>query len=112
MTEIGVGLATTATVEQLLNTWLELSLLRVEISQRANARDEQWRDAADLDTKDGLWAEREVLWTEYRIISAWTEMIHSFHTFLVDGADSPHIDGMVFAIPFLSPPCGRGCGTR
>jgi hypothetical protein len=87
-----VAVSTQANADELWNRWSTLVQVRNQLGGIAQTRGEQWRNAVDSDTdpeiEDSLWNEYQDLWREFRVVSAWAELIYSVWIFRTEGADS------------------------
>ena len=58
-------------------------------------------DKADgLTERERLWAQLEVLWPSYQVLSAWTEVMHAAYVFATEGHESLFMDDIGFFTTF------------
>jgi hypothetical protein len=78
------------TSTQLHDRWLELFRRRGEIAKESAELFRQWKaveDTFELAEADRLWRQYMVLERDYRVLSAWTDLLHTAWVFTTDGRE-------------------------
>jgi hypothetical protein len=94
--DLELEMATSASADQLWDRWTVLKQARDELGDISSTKGEQWKNAVesgnDSNIVRALWSEYEGMWREYRVLSAWTELVFAAWTFRTEGADSVFLD--------------------
>ncbi len=68
------------------DTWLQLFHRRNEAKRTAAGMWQQWKDAPEGSAEaDRLWAQYSAFQSEYRVLTAWTDLFHTAWVFATDG---------------------------
>jgi hypothetical protein len=71
---------------ELHDTWLQLFRRRNEAAKTAAGMWQQWKDAPDGSAQaDRLWVQYSAFQSEYRVLAAWTDLVHTAWVFATDG---------------------------
>lgn len=89
---VEINLLCGTTIDDLWNKFIELAQIRRSVLAMAQDKAKQWENATDPTFVEMLWSEREELYRHYRIVSAWTELMYSMHTFAELGPRSEFLD--------------------
>jgi hypothetical protein len=85
---------------QLHDKWLELFRRRGEIAKESAELFRQWKaieDTFELAEADRLWRQYMVVQRDYRVLSAWTDLLHSAWVFTTDGRECSVISDLLLA---------------
>ena len=98
MSSIGVNLRVDAvlTATELHDRWLRLFRRRNEAREVATAMWQGWSDATAGKKSveaDRLWREYSALQSDYRVLAAWTDVVHAAWVFASEGRDSRFLTG-------------------
>jgi hypothetical protein len=94
-----VGLSVTdASSEELFDTWQGLLELRMRADDFLAEMRGRFERAKGLVERDRLWADLEMLWPSYQVLSAWTDVMHAAYVFTTEGQESLFMDGIGFSI--------------
>jgi hypothetical protein len=90
MSSIGVELqvAEGVTASQLHDEWLRLFHRRNKAAKSAERLWQRWRSTVEGSAEsDRLWSEYSAFQSEYRVLAAWTNVMHSAWVFATDGRE-------------------------
>jgi hypothetical protein len=96
MMKLDMAVSTEIAADQLWDRWTYLTQVRAEVAGMATSKSEQWRkakDNADPLIVDALRKECDELWREYRVVSAWAELVYAVWIFSTDGGESAFLAG-------------------
>jgi hypothetical protein len=85
---------------QLHDMWLELVRWRRKVATRSGELFRQWKaieDTFELAEADRLWRQYMVLQRDYRVLSAWTDLLHTAWVFSTDGRECSLMGDLVLA---------------
>jgi hypothetical protein len=92
-----LGLSVTdVSSEELFDTWQGLLALRMRADDYLAEMRGRFERAEGLVERDRLWARLDVLWPNYQVLSAWTEVMHAAYVFATEGHESLFMDGGFF----------------
>ena len=77
---------------QLHDLWLQLFRRRSEMVKVSGALWRQWKTAEATgasDRADRLWEQYSAFQSDYRVLSAWTDLVHTAWVFSTDGRRCP-----------------------
>jgi hypothetical protein len=90
MSSFGVDLQVVegVTAEQLHDKWLRLFHLRNKAAKSAARLWQRWRSTTEGSAEsDRLWSEYSAFQSDYRVLAAWTDLVHSAWVFATDGRE-------------------------
>ena len=98
MTNMGVHLSVDDGVSpvQLHDRWLWLFRRRSEVARAASGLFRQWKSVeicGESAEADRLWSEYSALQSEFRVLSAWTDLVHTAWVFATDGRECRFVTG-------------------
>jgi hypothetical protein len=82
--------------EELFDTWQGLLALRTDADDFLADMRSRFDKADGLTERERLWAQLEVLWPSYQVLSAWTEVMHAAYVFATEGHESLFMDDIGF----------------
>lgn len=74
--------------EELYQQWRRLSALRRTVGQNSDAIGKHWQTVTDPVERAKVWQNYEQACREYDVVSAWTELVHSFYVFATQGGNT------------------------
>ena len=107
LTGVHVAVETTASADELWESWQALLPAVEDASNRATETSNQWRQATDPVVKEQLWADYESATRTYRVLASWREVMYAAHVFATDGVACGHF---VFGPPQFDVPPAPASG--
>ena len=82
--------------EELFDTWQGLLALQAHADDYLAELRGRFDKATDLVERERLWQRLELLWPNYQVLSAWTDLMHVAYVFTTEGHESLFMDDIGF----------------
>ena len=83
--DTSVAVQTTASPDELWQSWLEMLPHVESAADRLNELGERWKTTTDPVIKEQLWVDYESAARTYRVLASWREVFYAAYIFATDG---------------------------